>query len=470
MRFFKRLAGFLGFAKDDGGHEAPFRSNFQETGLPRKGFSVPLQVAVERPQLGPVIVYCNSGDGGVQGLRWYAKRLRIDEDGDVADEFFDEVLPDTSSNVDEQHKRLLRFEVKYSTRPAKIKTQMMSHDGKIQQCVEHQGRLQWEMNYMGKPNEKFLTETRPALLSKRLLHTCMSDDLQHESFQQKTETRDRQARYLQSQLVGLHGFQPWAELPPLAECPPQDVCGGGLNSISQLHACGDATPSLPVLPLIFYAPWPALSLLLSWLSPTVPASFHQKERRGEEKRQEESMDLIISSHSCNSLFRKPAFYRRISSPNPTTQHSTSLKCRVVKTTSELQSSVGVSDRTGNNYSPSIPTHKVTVHDRQRGVVHEFLVPEDQYILHTAESQNITLPFACRHGCCTSCAVRVKSGQLRQPEALGISAELKSKGYALLCVGFPSSDLEVETQDEDEVYWLQFGRYFARGPIIGVSSE
>ncbi|XP_047341118.1 ferredoxin C 2, chloroplastic isoform X2 [Impatiens glandulifera] len=68
------------------------------------------------------------------------------------------------------------------------------------------------------------------------------------------------------------------------------------------------------------------------------------------------------------------------------------------------------------------------------------------------------------GCCTSCAVRVKSGQLRQPEALGISAELKSQGYALLCVGYPSTDLEVETQDEDEVYWLQFGRYFARGPI------
>ena len=30
------------------------------------------------------------------------------------------------------------------------------------------------------------------------------------------------------------------------------------------------------------------------------------------------------------------------------------------------------------------------------------------------------------GCCTSCAVRIKSGQLRQPEALGISAELISK--------------------------------------------
>ncbi|CAL4918428.1 unnamed protein product [Urochloa decumbens] len=115
-------------------------------------------------------------------------------------------------------------------------------------------------------------------------------------------------------------------------------------------------------------------------------------------------------------------------------------------------------------SGPVPTHKVTVHDRQTGVVHEFVVPEDQYILHTAEAQDIRLPFACRHGCCTSCAVRIKSGQIRQPEALGISAELKDKGYALLCVGFPSGDVEVETQDEDEVYWLQFGRYFARGPV------
>ncbi|KAF3333365.1 ferredoxin-like protein [Carex littledalei] len=115
-------------------------------------------------------------------------------------------------------------------------------------------------------------------------------------------------------------------------------------------------------------------------------------------------------------------------------------------------------------SGAVPTHRVTVHDRQRGVTHEFVVPEDQYILHTGESQNITLPFSCRHGCCTSCAVRIKSGQIRQPEALGISAELKEKGYALLCVGFACSDVEVETQDEDEVYWLQFGRYFARGPI------
>ncbi|XP_076948917.1 ferredoxin C 2, chloroplastic-like [Bidens hawaiensis] len=167
---------------------------------------------------------------------------------------------------------------------------------------------------------------------------------------------------------------------------------------------------------------------------------------------------------CNILsttrYRTPSLFLRRSrySINYITTKS---KCRRNTTSSELQASPEVPRI---SVSSSAPTHKVTVHDRQRDVIHEFYVPEDQYILHTAEAQNISLPFACRHGCCTSCAVRIKSGQLRQPEALGISAELKAKGYALLCVGFPTSDIEVETQDEDEVYWLQFGRYFARGPI------
>nr|XP_017188152.2 ferredoxin C 2, chloroplastic isoform X2 [Malus domestica] len=140
------------------------------------------------------------------------------------------------------------------------------------------------------------------------------------------------------------------------------------------------------------------------------------------------MDHAIPCNPCISLsiHRKPPLNRQIIWPNTVTHHSNITKWRR-NTTSELQTQVAVNDRTGD-YSPSVPTHTVTVHDRQRGVSHQFLVPEDQYILHTAESQDITLPFACRHGCCTSCAVRVKSGELRQPEALGISAELKSKCF------------------------------------------
>lgn len=110
------------------------------------------------------------------------------------------------------------------------------------------------------------------------------------------------------------------------------------------------------------------------------------------------------------------------------------------------------------------THTVRIHDRQEGTYHTVEVPEDRYILHTAESQGVELPFSCRNGACTTCAVRVISGELYQPEAMGLSPELQRRGYALLCVSYARSDLEVETQDEDEVYELQFGRYFGKGRV------
>jgi ferredoxin len=109
-------------------------------------------------------------------------------------------------------------------------------------------------------------------------------------------------------------------------------------------------------------------------------------------------------------------------------------------------------------------HTVRIYHRQQGTVHELRVPSDRYILHSVEAQGTALPFSCRNGACTTCAVRVLTGHLEQPEALGLSPDLQRQGYALLCVSYARSDLEVETQDEDEVYELQFGRYFAKGKV------
>ena len=109
------------------------------------------------------------------------------------------------------------------------------------------------------------------------------------------------------------------------------------------------------------------------------------------------------------------------------------------------------------------TYTITVHDRAKNITHTLQVPDDRYILHSAE-QSVELPFSCRNGACTTCAVRVLQGEIYQPEAVGLSPELRESGYALLCVSYARSDLEVETQDEDEVYELQFGRYFARGKV------
>ena len=87
---------------------------------------------------------------------------------------------------------------------------------------------------------------------------------------------------------------------------------------------------------------------------------------------------------------------------------------------------------------------------------------DRYVLFEAEDQGFVLPSACRMGCCTACAVKVKSGSLSQPQALGLSAGLRREGYALLCVAFADKgNVECELQDPDEVYEMQFGEAFAK---------
>lgn len=109
-------------------------------------------------------------------------------------------------------------------------------------------------------------------------------------------------------------------------------------------------------------------------------------------------------------------------------------------------------------------HRITVHWRQEGRTIHHDVPDGEYILRSFERQGDPLPFSCRNGCCTTCAVRILDGEMDQREALGLSRELRSRGYGLLCVARATGPLEVETQDEDEVYTLQFGRFFACGRV------
>ncbi|XP_073031763.1 uncharacterized protein [Primulina eburnea] len=158
MKVFRKLTWMLGFGKDEEQqhHEpvagasiasgsSPMDAEFAAPAhrLPRKGFSVAVQVPVERAPLPPLLVPCPEGDGGLQGLNWYARRLRIDEDGDVADEFLVENSPDISSSTEEQSRPLPRFTVKCSTKNAKVKKQELLPNGKIQHLVEHHGRLEW---------------------------------------------------------------------------------------------------------------------------------------------------------------------------------------------------------------------------------------------------------------------------------------------------------------------------------------
>ena len=108
------------------------------------------------------------------------------------------------------------------------------------------------------------------------------------------------------------------------------------------------------------------------------------------------------------------------------------------------------------------TYKVIIRNKETGKTYEEFIDGNQYILKEFEKKGYKLPFSCRNGCCTSCAVKIHSGKLDQTEAMGLSQALKDKGYALLCVAKANDDLEVETTYYDEVYELQFGQFFGKG--------
>jgi len=85
------------------------------------------------------------------------------------------------------------------------------------------------------------------------------------------------------------------------------------------------------------------------------------------------------------------------------------------------------------------------------------VAANQTVLRAADEAGLNLPTSCGAGVCTTCAALLLEGIVDQGEGMGVSPELQSEGYALLCVAYPRSDLKIVTEKEDEVYQRQFGQ-------------
>ncbi len=101
----------------------------------------------------------------------------------------------------------------------------------------------------------------------------------------------------------------------------------------------------------------------------------------------------------------------------------------------------------------------TVEINHRGETHTIQVAEDQTVLQAAYDAGLDfLPSSCNAGVCTTCAAQLLSGTVDQSDGMGIAPEIREKGFALLCVSYPRSDLKIETEKEDTVYHLQFGQF------------
>ncbi|XP_024387435.1 uncharacterized protein [Physcomitrium patens] len=94
-----------------------------------RGFSVQVAVPADPVVHAPVVSECN-GDGGVQGLTWYAKELRADDDGDVAQEFLKEVIPESRDPSVITPSGFEAVAAKH-TRPLKFKGPVCTQNGNV---------------------------------------------------------------------------------------------------------------------------------------------------------------------------------------------------------------------------------------------------------------------------------------------------------------------------------------------------
>ena len=93
-----------------------------------------------------------------------------------------------------------------------------------------------------------------------------------------------------------------------------------------------------------------------------------------------------------------------------------------------------------------------------GTPHTFSCRADQTVLAAAEAAGVDLPSSCCSGVCTTCAARVTEGSVHQPDAMGVRADLQEKGFTLLCVAIPLSNLKLVAGQEDALYEAQFGQF------------
>lgn len=123
--------------------------------------------------------------------------------------------------------------------------------------------------------------------------------------------------------------------------------------------------------------------------------------------------------------------------------------RSLRSVKSISKSFGLKAGSGSRTSASLVYKVKLLHPD--GTEHEFDAPADTYILDSAESAGVELPYSCRAGACSTCAGKIVTGSIDQSDGSFLEDHHMNDGYLLTCVSYPTSDCVIHTHKENDLY-------------------